>query len=262
MFKKILFVLSFASFLAEAALVGNPSNPSLFKEGIFFSNKNYQLRAGYYFDNIYKSVFLDDIPTVESTDTFFKLRSYGSIITVNILNTLDVYTLLGVSKSQIDEQFFSSDRFSWGAGAKIIFYKFKNIDLALDGKYFRAKHNAENFIIEDSVFPVVSDHFGFLYEEFQASLCGSYKIDMFIPYVGATYLFSTLKPYPINLVLLRFPSPDQDMLSDFPIKETKNKNRWGAVVGISLVSKETISINLESRMVDQNAVNVTAELRF
>jgi hypothetical protein len=262
MFKKILFALIFACTFAQPMLVGNPSSPSLFKEGIFFNNKNYYLRAGYYFDNIYKSVFLDEMPAEGSTDTFFKLRSYGAIVTVNILNILDVYTLLGVSKNQIDNQVFSNDRFSWGVGTKIIFYKFNNIDLALDGKYFRAKHNVDNFIMEDSVFPIVTPHYGFLYEEFQAALCASYKIDIFIPYVGATYLFSTLKPYPAHIGLLRYPSPNQDILNDFKTQDTKNKNKWGAVVGISLVSKETMSINLESRMVDQNAVNVTAEIRF
>lgn len=254
--------------------VGNPSNPKIFKKG-FFTKKNFlNFKSGYLFDNTYKSSYKDEILTEDSTPSYSKIISNNLILTLNFKKRLDIYSILGSAKLNLDEQIKTNGNLSWGVGSKLLFFKKKGFDLAADIKYFRTRQHIDYFIIEKKVFPIETSHFAFTYEELQGSLALSYKVKRFIPYIGITYLRSIISPHTgKNLLysmfaseignkgLIRYPYPNQDVLDDFTTSKIKNSKNIGLVVGSSIINS-SININIESRMFDQNAINISSEVRF
>ena len=83
-----------------------------------------------------------------------------------------------------------------------------------------------------------------------------------VPYVGITYLYSTLKSYPSPKGLFRYPHPYEHIVGDFLSRNSRNIKNWGFVVGAAIISNNMIMINAEGRFYDQNAINVSGEIRF
>ena len=258
------YFLFFFGFLLQAfgSFVGNPINPKIFKEALILKNEYVQFRAGYLFSNIYRTKYIDKFLLEDSDSTILKLRTQSGLLIFNLQNSIDIYGIIGNSKLTLDNQIFTNHKFSWGIGFKMIIFQKKKFDLAIGGKYFRTKQNCDNFKIGKQIFPILTSHFGFLYEEFQASAALSYRTAFLVPYIGVTYLYSTLKPQPLPKGLFRFPAPDENIIADFISQKSKNVKNWGLVVGTSIISNNMISINAESRMFDQNAINVACEIRF
>lgn len=260
---KYILLFLFSSHFLFASIVGNPSSPVIFNKGLFFKNRALDLRAGYYFSNIYRAEFEDEIITEDSSNSYLKLVSQGAILTLDFKRWLDIYALVGNSKLKIERQIRTNENLSWAVGARALLFKIAHFDFTLSGAYFRSKMDTSYFLIDDLVFPILTENFGFLYEEYQTSFAISYRIKNLIPYLGTTYLYSnTLTPSPSEKGLLRFPYPNQDLTNDFFSSKIKNSKNWGVVAGVTLISDETINLNLESRMLDQNAFNISSELKF
>ncbi|KPK33588.1 MAG: hypothetical protein AMS24_00475 [Chlamydiae bacterium SM23_39] len=256
----LLFII--ATSLIHGVEVGNPSHPRFFKKGIFTKKNYFKFQAGYLYSNIYKTKYEDEIITETSKDSFFNLKMDSAILSFNFKNRLDIYGILGNSSFNIDREIKTDKSFSWGTGLKLLFFHKKKFFLAVDGKYFKTKQKLNNFFINKKIFTIEFSRFGFLYEELQGSIAISYKISPFFPYIGASYLYSTITPYPGNKGLIRYPYPNQDIIDDFICSKIKNKKNFGLVIGAAINNKNGISINLESRFFDQNAINVSGEIRF
>lgn len=256
----LLFVF-FIFMQIEASIVGNPSSPNFYTKGLFFKKQIACLRSGYFYDNIYREQFQDKVYSFSPTKNVFKLKSQGGIVTLNIKNALDLYGAIGVSRMNLDDQIDTKEQIIWSAGMKWLFWKINKFNVSLDGKYTKSYQDAEYFIIGKQVFPVVTPDFGFEVKEYQAALGLSYNAGILIPYVGATYLYSTLTPS-VQKGVVSLPFPNENLTSGFEANDMVNDKRWGMIVGVGIVSCNMISINIESRMIDQNAVNIIAEIHF
>ncbi len=276
----LIFFFSFCSacFYLEATIVGNPAELAFLKDGIFSEKKRaVTLRFGYYFENIYKFKFRDEIindeainnvtDTVNPPSSIIQLKTNSAIVTLNIKRFLEVYGLVGQSRLRIEEKEIDSDstfstqhNLSWGAGVKITVFKYKGLSMGADGKYFQTRQVADFLIANKYPALIATDDFSFIYEESQGSIAFSYEIDIFTPYIGGTYLRASINPSPRKgVVYLSF---DPEYPREFECNTSHNVNRWGLIIGTSIVSGEKISINLESRMFDQNSVNISAEVCF
>jgi hypothetical protein len=253
------FFFLFCIFRLNAVFVGNPLNPNLYQDGIISCGcRAFSMRLGYIQECIYKGKYEDEFKTIESTNSDNSLSTYGGILTFNFLNRLDVYGMLGNSRLIIDEVIFDKRRISWAAGAKALIYKKCNLALGIDIKHFETKSKPNFFVLEGMPAPLLTD-FKLEYEETQGAVCIAYISNFLSPYIGATYLFSRITPIPNSgaLNLQNF-----DMIVDFEIKKATNRKRWGMVIGATLLNCQTITLNLESRIFDQNSINITSEVRF
>ncbi len=282
----VFLVSLFFCFALKAVIVGNPAEPMLLNDGIFTNQKRQvTLRFGYYYEDIYKTKFKDEIINEEIltspennqiSSPVIQLRTNGTILALNIKRFLEVYGLVGQSRLKIEEReadssstFYTQGNLSWGAGVKLTFFQYQGFSLGADGKYFSTTQEAD-YLVANMKYPALietpilaevntSNSFAFVYEESQGSIALSYNMDVFTPYIGGTYLRASIMTQGKGFISFGFdPEDSRDMGSS----QSYNINRWGLVLGVSIVSKEKIAVNVESRMVDQNSLNVSAEVSF
>lgn len=255
--KYLFFLICF--FKLHASFVGNPLDPIFYQDGLLTCGcKSFSMRVGYLQEYIYKGKYEDEFKTIESTNSDNSLSTYGGLLTFNFLNRLDVYGMLGNTRMCIDQVIFDKRRISWAVGAKALLYKKCNFGIGLDVKHFETTSKPSFFVIEGMPAPLITD-FKLEYEETQAALCFGYISQFLSPYIGATYLFSRITPIPSSGAL---DLPNFDMIVDFEIKKAINRKRWGMVIGATILNCQTITLNLESRVFDQNSINITGEVRF
>jgi len=263
------FFIFFLFSKAYSLVVGNPSDPGLFENGVFTKNKKVaSFRASYLYDNIYKVEYTNNLQLQAKTNV--KMKVLASILTLNFYNRLDLYGILGKANYEFldigDALLLTDDNFAWGAGLKLLLYKGKNIDFSFDGKYFSTKQHPSFFLIEKLVYTFEGSNTHHL-EEIEGSLALSYKTNLLIPYVGATFVYtlntdefphSRIVPDPLVKILSR----GEDLV-EYETGDLKPKMNFGAVIGISIINKrKNATINIETRVIDQNAFAFIGTLRF
>jgi hypothetical protein len=258
--KTIFFCIIFLFFNKGFTLViGNPSDPDLYFNGLTSSyKKNFSFRASYLYNNIYKGRFQDKFKTIESTPSDIKLKLLAAILTFNLFNRLDLYSILGTTNLQLDQLIYTDRRFAWSTGFKALLLKIKRFDFSFDGKYFATTQKPQYFVVDKDVYPL-ADSFEQKLEEYQASFSMSYKTNLLIPYIGSTFLYSTITPDP-KIGYMTLPGGGQLL---FETSESITRRKWGMVLGISVVNfKNQANLNIETRMFDQNAFAFIGTFRF
>lgn len=256
---KLASILTLLISNAYAIFVGNPLDPTFYTEGLF-SNcaKNVSIRVGYVQEFIYKGTYKDEFINTDSTPSQTQLSTYAGILTFNFYNRLDVYGILGNTNIRMDRDFFEKRRISWGLGTKATLYRRSNFAIGIDGKYFQVKFKPRYLLYQGIPGSVLTD-FSLEYVEAQGCLAISYASKLISPYIGATYFFSKIMPCPRSFLV---EIPNLEAVYEFELKTSINRKRWGMVIGASILGSQKMTLNLESRVFDQNGVNITGELRF
>lgn len=254
-----LFVFSYS--MLCATITGNPAEPGIMKKGLWKKSQPWwSLRLGYFDDWIYRYRFHDEFKIEGETHTRTSLdfSTYAGTVTLNFLNHIDFYTILGSSRMKLDEEILSKRAFSWGVGTKIIFLKHRDFFFGGDAKYFQSDQKPRFFLIDGEAYNVATDYRS-KYQEWQASLGIAYRVNILVPYINANYIFSRIEPLP-PIILVRL--PDMDELVDVELRSIIAKKRWGMTIGFSLVDIKKMELSFEWRAFNQNAINVSGQIRF
>ncbi|HSX38546.1 MAG TPA: hypothetical protein VLE95_06925 [Chlamydiales bacterium] len=257
----LVFLLSFPHLL-QAMLIGNPAEPSLEKQGIIASSGSWiSLRLAFLEDFVYHQRFKDEfnINGCASTKTFAKLSTNAGMATLNFEERLDLYGIFGSSCLSLNQEMKSKQQFSWGFGGKLLLFEMHNLSFGLDIKYFAANQKPLCFLCEGLAFNLV-DEFQFKYSETQFALGACLRYTYIAPYVHATYLIAKIEPEPI-IALVRWPL-EETILVDAVCKSIVAQRRWGLAVGATLLSDSKASLSVESRMFNQNAIDINLDVRF
>lgn len=230
------------------------------KQGIWLGDSWISFRLGYFDDWIYKQRFQDEfkLDGVTHTRTFLKLSTYSGMLTLNFLDRLDLYGLVGSSRLQVDEEIFTKRALSWAVGGKGVLLKHRNFFLGADVKYFQTNQKPRFFVVDGLPFNIVSNY-RLKVQEFQGALGISYRAWIFAPFISATYILTHIEPEPA-VVLVRF--PDMDEIVDVESKSIICKKPWGMALGLTLVDCCKATLAFEWRLFNQNAINVNGEVRF
>jgi hypothetical protein len=242
-------------------LVGNPGQPALQLEGIAIECPQYcSFRVSYLDDYIFRQSCHDEflVDGVEISETKMKLSTYAAMLTLNLVDRLDFYGILGSTQMQIDQEIFTKRRFAWGAGGKIVIFKLPKFKIGLDAKYFQTKQRP-TFLISDHLAYNVISNFALNYQEIQVALGMTGQVSIFAPYINATYLIAKLTPEPRYLVV-RF--PDENLSVEIPSTAIIGGNRWGMALGLTLIDQSKASLAVEWRTFNQDAIDVNLEVRF
>ena len=242
-------------------LAGNPAQPSLQECGVAISPPSWlSLRIGYLDDSVYRQRFkefrvLSGEPAEKSA---VKIYTHSALVTLNIKNRLDLYGLLGSSRMILDSELFTRSQFAWGVGGKLVIFEYKHLDLGLDVKYFQSDYDYISYLVSEGTPYKVVGPFTLQYNETQLALGICYKTPLIAPYINATYLISEIEPEP-GIILIQLSPKD---LVDSPIASITTQRRWGLAVGATLISSSKTALSVESRMFNQNAIDVNLEIRF
>ena len=239
--------------------VGNPSAPCYLQDGILIEKKpGFSIRAGYLTEYIYQASFIDEFDTTQTTRTNASISTISGMAILNVLDRWDLYAIIGTSRLKMDQLIEANRNLSWAVGTTATMFKGEKFSLGADLKYFETDQKPDFFLINGVVRPI-EGNFVLQIQEIQAALAGSYNIGNFVPYIGVTYLFSKINPIPtLGLISI----PERNLFLQFEANTSINHKKIGIVLGTSLVSDKKMSLNVETRMVDQNAINVSGQLRF
>ena len=259
-----LTALLFASFL-NATPVDNPAMPKALQTGLFLCPANsFSVRMGYE-GNFIRDRRMKQTQEGSGEADNYQLFVNSGKVTLNLLNRLDIFTVLGRGRAEIDwrvQDFFdhvnvqTTYHFAWALGAKAIFYEWCNVSLAGGGRFFQYNSPLKWMTSDGVSFDV--DDARLKHYEWQLDLGMSYKIDFFIPYIAVKYSLARAKietvPTPTGgYYFVENGGGKIHFKSDKPI---------GMAIGCSLTTTDKFLLNLEARLFDEEAVTITGELRF
>lgn len=243
-------------------LIGNPGQPVIQKYGIVQSSPSWwNLRAAYLSDFVYRAKFKNDLPEITANSSYIQLSTDAALITFNIKNIFDFYGIFGSSKLQLDHEIYTTPVFAWGVGAKCILFRKGSFQIGADLKYFETDQKPLYFVGDGLAYNVESD-FRLRYSEVQSALGISYRTPLLSPYIQVSYLIANLEPHPY-VATVRMPQAEfRNTPVDIDAESVDGQRRWGLAVGMTIISSCKGSLTLESRVLNQNAVNMTGEIRF
>lgn len=246
----------------SAAPVGNAAAPGLIEQGFFIPKCWWgNVRIGYEGD------FVSDAKMEQYAQGYGRVDSYeqqtnSGVVTFNILERADLFAVLGASRSNADWRFVDSANgvhriemetnygFLWGVGARAVLYEEEEMCLTLGGR-FETSSFLPSWLTSDGVPQSVSrGHVD--WTEWQIDLDFSYTIDIFAPYIGAKYSHARTE-----LSGFLYPISEKGSNNQF-----KNRIPMGIVIGCGLSSGKYFMLNLEGRLIDEEAVTVSGDIRF
>ncbi|MGB7978138.1 MAG: hypothetical protein WCF19_03130 [Chlamydiales bacterium] len=260
--KKCALLVAVSAALS-AAPVGNTSAPEIIQQGLCIPSDSWiAFRVGYEGDFVADGKMELTGPGSGRVDTYEQWTNSGTF-TFNILDRLDVYGVFGASKTHADWRYQSADgwvnriqfgtdnQFLWAAGSRAILYQWGHTFLGVGGRYSSCSGAPAWLKANGSHASVAGSQFH--WREWQINLDISYTIHLFTPYIGTKY------------------SNARTRLVDFSVPVSANgggntafKNRTpvGLYLGCALSSGNYLMINLEGRLIDEEAVTVSADFRF
>lgn len=260
--KKFALLLLFATL--NAAPVGNTSAPKIIEKGFIFPCQNWiDFRLGYEGDFVTDGRMRQTHQGSGRVDTYKQWTNSGTF-TLNMVDRFDIYGVFGASEMDANWRFentlnssinrikFETNRnFLWAVGSRAILYEWFNTSLGIGGRYSAANYHLDELKSNGVHFNPGNSRIH--WREWQIDLDVSYTICLFTPYIGVKYsnVRAKLRDFPLAI------SADLTGSNTF-----KNQNTTGLVLGSAISNGNYFMFNLEARLIDEEAVTVSADLRF
>ncbi len=245
-----------------AAPFENVSSPSILKEGLLIPKECWvNLRAGYEGDFVFNARLKQSHLGSGPVDTCTQITNSGTV-TLNILNRLDLYGVFGSS-------FFSSKwRFSegvsvrnahlqtehsflWAIGGRAVLLEWKKWALGVGGRYSTLDNPISYLTIDGDGASVNGAKF--LWREWQLNLGISYHIDLFTPYIAAHYQMAHVWVGPFPEAIANNGSLKNRFETICPV---------GIDLGCTISSGKYFMLNVEARLISEEAISVSGDFRF
>ena len=272
----IMITIVFAAGTAFGAPVGNIADPSVLSTGKFSGERAYGFIAGVETEFVSNRSFLDQ-------ENKLKFNFYGVKAGAALKDNLFIYTDLGIGEMEDSKRihnwepvrsvvFVRIDRveietdpnFVFGLGVTALMYEHK-IDedvffrIGLDVKYRRISLETDSAVIRLSNFDsglseIKSASYAINMDEYQGALAASLQYENFVPYIG--FKISDCNGDE-KIAIKNFAAGSIDYSGNF---YTNGKS--GLFLGLTYYISNTFSIGIEGRERDEEAFNVTAQMRF
>jgi opacity protein-like surface antigen len=244
-----------------AAPVGNTSAPALIEKGIASSyNSSVDFRLGYEGD------FVSD-GRMKQKNSGGRVDCYEGMAnsvtaTCNIQDRMDLYGVFGVAETEANWRFENPseqivrikldthDSFLWAAGLRMILVEWGKASLGFGGRYSASDYSLSS--LSSNSTPASTEGAQFQWREWQINLDMSYKIHLFTPYIGAKYSHARTQ-------LNHFSVP---ISSTGNSNEFKNRDPVGLYLGCGLSTGKYFMLNIEGRLIDEEAITLSADIRF
>jgi hypothetical protein len=248
----------------NAAPVGNAAAPQIIQKGIFSScNHSIDFRAGYEGDFVQDARLEQYNQGHGRVDTYEQWTNSGTF-TFNFFDRMDLYGVFGSSWTTSDWRYNNNslgtinrvklkteDHFLWAVGGRVIACDWWNVSLGMGGRYTSCNYPLKWATLNGALFDTAGSQFQC--REWQLNLDLSYKVHSFIPYIGTKYSNARTD-------LNGFPVPISQDLSGS--NSFKNRASWGLYVGCTLSTGNYFMLNIEGRVIDEEAITASCDFRF
>ena len=261
--KKFLPLFVLLSSLLHASPVGNPSFPRILQKGFFIPSDVWiNARVGYEGDFIYDGRLKQEIESSGRVDNY-KQFTNSATTTLNILDRLDLYGVFGSSQTRAEWRFTTAAgvlhnvnmethyNFLWGIGARALLLEWGKTNLGMGGRYSSCNYKPVWLTIDGANESVAGTHA--MWKEWQVNLDVSYEIDLFIPYIGVKYSSATTKLGTFHTAISSNGSGKNHFTNRVPV---------GLYLGCTLSTGKYFMLNVEGRLIDEEAVTVSGDVRF
>lgn len=244
---------------------GNPASPEMMEEGFLLTKEGnvtaaLGFRSDWCLDRRMKvsSGFSGDFDRFETSiqqgvfalDFFDRVEVYGSIGSIRLEATQR-------PMEAFRNEYETGYRFTWGVGGTVLVYQTGNLSIGFDGKYQHGTPNLDWIGVNGYGFGELSGA-QLDYSEWQIGLGVAYQIEFLLPYIALTYSsakadFSNI---PQGLVLL---SPGLVPITHF---NAKSRYPFGFALGTTITTGRFFSLNVEARVLDEEAISLEGTFKF
>lgn len=260
MFKRFFFLVAVLGL--HASPVENGAAPEVIQEGFFIPLSSWVSARGGYEGDFVGDAKLKQIDEGSGRVDTFQQYTNSATITVNLLDRLDLYALFGSSRVCADWRFTEGVtvtqtqletlyRFFWGVGGRGILYEWEKLSLGMGGRYSHCRYKP-SWLTSNGV-PQDTSGARMEWQEWQADLALSYKIDFFVPYIGAQYANVTSHLGELTFPIAGNGSGNNHFESRIPV---------GMVIGCAISNGRYFMLNIEGRLINEEALTISGDLRF
>jgi len=273
----IMLTIVLAAGTAFGAPVGNIADPGILTTGKFSGERAYGFIAGLETEFVSNRNFIEQ-------ENKLKFNFYGIRAGAALKDNIFIYTVLGIGEVEdskrirkwdparsvanvrIDRVEIATDpNFVFGFGITALMYEHK-IDedvyfrIGLDVKYRRISLETDSAIIHITNFDLAGERqivpasYAMNMDEYQGALAVSYQYENFVPYIG--YKISDCNGDE-KIAARNFTFGNIDYSGNF-----YTNGRRGLFLGLTYYISNTFSIGIEGRERDEEAFNITAQMRF
>lgn len=261
--KRLLFNLLFLPIGVSALYNGNPSFPMMPEEGIFIAKEKWLgVKVGYEFDRVYDRKLQMEGRELENqrkkVQKYESLSNFG-VVTLNFNQRAEFFSTLGAMSCKISQTPYSDTRvtyhthshFTWGIGGRAILAYWGDLQVSVNAAYVQADLPLSSLEVNGKSYP--KRHLEIDFRQWQVGAGISYRVNWFIPYIGVDY--SDFRARVEHLRALK---------SLFPKKHVTFKEKYatGLYMGFGLCPDRAFNLNLEVRVINENAVSLSADLKF
>jgi hypothetical protein len=258
--QSLLFLMFWLPILGST--VGNPYLPGMLKKGIFIEKyQQISFRLGYEGDFCIDHRLKQKDPGIGRVDDF-SLYSNSAVLFLNMDEFIDVYGGVGAGKIDADWRFTideitnraeisSKDQFIWFIGANAIITRWGKACLGCGGRYLMLSPTLEKIEVDGSE---SSNQGSIRFREWQLNMGVSYDSGILIPYMGVIY----------DEVRASLKTVGNQFLSDRHSTDNhfKSRNRFGLYLGCSVTSGDIFDMQIEGRLIEEEALSLSCEFRF
>ena len=258
--KKIALLILMITSL-NGAPVGNTAAPKILQKGFFTSSESWvDIRLGYEGDFVADGRLEQ---CNERVDCFKQITNSGTL-TLNILDRIDVYGVLGATKPTADWrvvlrtdgtvhriQLETNNALLWAIGGRAILSEWGNASLGFGGRYSASSPSPAHLSLDGKGESIADTHFE--WSEWQFNFDMSCKIKLFTPYIGVKYSNTTAHLHGFSIPIAA---------NGTGINSLRNRDPVGLYLGCALSNGNYFMLNLEWRLIDEESATVSADFRF
>ncbi len=256
-----LFLLMTSTFV-YAGPIGNPSVPEIIEEGFMISPAaGASVRVGYE-GNFVSDARLTQYREGRGRVDEFQLDINSGTLTLNVLNRVDFYGVLGASRIKSNWRFEVNNvesrietetnyRLAWSAGTNIALLTWGNTAFGAGGRYTYTDPSI-SWLTSNGV-PINNVRTTIKFREWQGNLGFSHKIDIFIPYIGVKYSNAKARIIDADTIIANNGDASDHM---------KRNYHFGLYLGCTLSNAKLFMLNLEARLIDEEAFTISGDIKF
>lgn len=256
----LLLVLPLRAF---ALYNGNPSFPMMPETGIFIAKEDWLgVKAGYEFDYVYDRKLHLEGQHLEHcskrVQEYHSLANYG-VVTINFNDRVEIFSTLGAMSFKIAHHPFPDTKvsyhtgthFTWGVGGRAILAYWGDLQVSVNAAYVKSDPRVSSLEVNGKSYSTRQAEID--YSQWQVGIGVSYRVNWFIPYIGVDYSDFRARIEHLNSIKALFPDKHVTFKDSYPS---------GLYLGFGLSPDRAFNMNVEVRLLNENAVSASADFKF